>query len=145
MRMIPGSHRGALLPHENTYAATNLLSRGQEIAVAVDESRAVDVVLAPGQMSLHHVKIAHDSKPNRALWRRAGFAVRYVAPHVRQQRPTRDTATLVFGHDRVGNFDPEPAPHGELAAEDIAVHQRHWTETAALMAAERRNRPAAPA
>lgn len=136
MRVLPGSHQGDILPHANTYAATNLLSRGQEIAVAVDEAKAVDVVLAPGQMSLHHVKIAHNSEPNRAPHRRAGFAIRYVAPHVRQQRPVRDTATLVHGTDRHGNFDPEPAPHGELAAQDIENHQRHWQDNQALMKAE---------
>ncbi len=136
MRVIPGSHRGAILPHSNTYAATNLLSRGQEIAVAVDEAKAVDVVLAPGQMSLHHVKIAHNSEPNRAAHRRAGFAIRYIAPHVLQQRPIRDTATLVRGVDRHGHFADEPAPHGELLEADIEVHQRHWREAQALMQAE---------
>lgn len=139
MRVIPGSHRGAILPHANTYGATNLLSRGQEIAVAVDERKAVDVVLAPGQMSLHHVKIVHNSEPNRAALRRAGFAIRYVAPHVRQERPVRDTATLVRGSDRHGHFGGEPAPHGELVAEDVAAHQRHWREHVALMKAERAN------
>ena len=38
----------------------------------------------PGEMSLHHVKIAHNSEPNRASHRRIGFAIRYVAAHVRQ-------------------------------------------------------------
>jgi ectoine hydroxylase-related dioxygenase (phytanoyl-CoA dioxygenase family) len=136
MRVVPGSHVGAILPHSNTFAATNMLSRGQEIAVKVDEAKAVDVVLAPGQMSLHHVKIAHNSEPNRAAHRRAGFAIRYVAPHVRQQKPVRDTATLVFGRDLSGHFDPEPAPHGELLDEDIANHQRHWLANQALMKAE---------
>ncbi|MCW5569392.1 MAG: phytanoyl-CoA dioxygenase family protein, partial [Dokdonella sp.] len=131
-----GSHRGAILPHSNTYAATNLLSRGQEIAVAVDEKKAVDVVLAPGQMSLHHVKIAHNSEPNRAAHRRAGFAIRYIAPHVHQERPIRDTATLVRGVDRYGHFAAEPPPHGELLAADIEIHQRHWRENQALMQAE---------
>jgi ectoine hydroxylase-related dioxygenase (phytanoyl-CoA dioxygenase family) len=139
MRVVPGSHAGAILPHANTFAATNLLSRGQEIAVQVDEAKAVDVVLAPGQMSLHHVKIAHNSEPNRATHRRAGFAIRYVAPHVRQQKPVRDTATLVFGRDRSGHFDPEPAPHGELTDEDIAAHQHHWLANQALMKAETAN------
>jgi len=137
MRVIPGSHVGDVLPHENTFAAANLLSRGQEIAVKVDEAKALDVVLAPGQMSLHHVKIAHNPEPNRAAYRRAGFAIRYVAPHVRQNRPIRDTATLVRGSDRHGHFAAEPQPHGELLAPDIDNHQRHWLQHSALMKAER--------
>ena len=43
MRVIPGSHRH-LQPHQETYAADNALSRGQEIAVDVNEKQAVDIV-----------------------------------------------------------------------------------------------------
>jgi phytanoyl-CoA dioxygenase PhyH len=41
MRMVPGSH-GEQLAHRDTFAANNLLSRGQEIEVEVDEARGVD-------------------------------------------------------------------------------------------------------
>ena len=54
------------VPHKDTFAETNLLSRGQEIEVDVDENDAVDVILRPGEMSLHHVLICHGSEPNRA-------------------------------------------------------------------------------
>ena len=50
MRFIPGSHGQAIVPHRDTFSDTNLLTRGQKIAVEVDEAEAVDVVLAPGQM-----------------------------------------------------------------------------------------------
>ncbi|HEX2171994.1 MAG TPA: phytanoyl-CoA dioxygenase family protein, partial [Dehalococcoidia bacterium] len=36
MRVIPGSQSWARLPHHDTHAPANLLSRGQEIAVEVD-------------------------------------------------------------------------------------------------------------
>ena len=36
MRFVPGSHRHRIVPHVDTFAADNLLSRGQEIAVDVD-------------------------------------------------------------------------------------------------------------
>src|SRR5579862_3508845 len=61
MRVIPGTHRHALLPQRDTYAPDNALSRGQEIAVHVNEDDAVDVCLRPGEMSLHHVGIVHGS------------------------------------------------------------------------------------
>ncbi|MCC6197407.1 MAG: phytanoyl-CoA dioxygenase family protein, partial [Burkholderiales bacterium] len=44
MRVIPGTHREPVR-HEDTFAADNLLSRGQEIAVEVDLRLAVDIVL----------------------------------------------------------------------------------------------------
>src|SRR5262249_57420913 len=47
MRMVPGTHHEQVA-HHDTFAPGNLLSRGQEIAVEVDEARAVDVVLQPG-------------------------------------------------------------------------------------------------
>src|SRR4029453_15391031 len=77
MRVIPGSHR-APVPHVDTFHPDNLLSRGQEIAVEVDESRAVDIVLAPGEMSLHHVLMVHGSGANLSGDRRIGFAIRYI-------------------------------------------------------------------
>jgi non-haem Fe2+, alpha-ketoglutarate-dependent halogenase len=106
MEVLPGSHRDALLPHTETYAAANLLSRGQEIAVEVDRARAVMLTLRAGEMSLHHVKLAHGSEPNRSARPRVGYAIRYVAAHV---RPTADnrSALLVRGQDRFGHFEPE--------------------------------------
>jgi non-heme Fe2+,alpha-ketoglutarate-dependent halogenase len=97
-------------PHRDTHDPANLLTRGQEIAVDVDESRAVAVTLLPGEMSLHHVLIAHASGPNRSKGRRVGIAIRYIPTHVRQTSGYPDSASLVAGVDRFGHFRPEPRP-----------------------------------
>ena len=123
MRVVPGTHLREVVAHADTFAKGNMLSRGQEIAVEVDEDRAVDLVLEPGQMSLHHVKIFHGSHPNRAADRRIGFAIRYLPPHVHQEVGA-DSATLVRGQDRCGHFELEPAPAYDLAPDAIAGHQR---------------------
>jgi non-heme Fe2+,alpha-ketoglutarate-dependent halogenase len=123
MQYIPGTHTVDQLPHLDTFHRDNLLSRGQEIAVEVDEAHAVDLVLRPGQMSLHHVKIFHGSHQNRADDRRIGFAIRYLPPHVHQEIGA-DAATLVRGEDRFGHFELEPAPAHDLAPDAIACHQR---------------------
>ena len=104
MRVIPGSHQHPQLPQRDTWAENNALSRGQEIAVTVDETRAVDLVLQPGQMSLHHLWIVHGSNTNRSLEPRIGIAIRYVAPTVRQHGGNKPLATLVRGHDDHGHF-----------------------------------------
>jgi ectoine hydroxylase-related dioxygenase (phytanoyl-CoA dioxygenase family) len=109
MQVLPGSHRGALFPHADTYAKSNLLSRGQEIAVDIDAARAVTLVLQAGEISLHHAKLAHGSAANTSDDRRIGYAIRYVAPHVRQIGGGKDSATLVRGTDRYGFFTAEPA------------------------------------
>jgi ectoine hydroxylase-related dioxygenase (phytanoyl-CoA dioxygenase family) len=121
MKAIPGTQAGIQLPHADTFHKDNLLSRGQEIAVAVDESKAVDMLLQPGEMSLHHIKLAHASEPNRSDDRRIGMAIRYIPTHVRQTK-LRDSAMLVRGVDAYRHFDPEPRPHGDANAAAIAAH-----------------------
>jgi hypothetical protein len=124
MRVIPGTHTREVVAHKDTFAAGNLLSRGQEIAVEVDESQAVDVVLQPGEMSLHHVKLFHGSNPNTSDDRRIGFAVRYLPTHVRQVVGEKDSALLVRGIDAYGHFEPETPPVADLDPAAIAQHKR---------------------
>lgn len=132
MRMIPGSHLGPVRPHRDTFAADNILSRGQEIAEDIDESRAVDVVLMPGEMSLHHGRVFHGSQPNRSTDRRIGFNAQYVAPRVRQVVGRWDSATLVRGRDSFAHFAPEPRPlveydpAGVAFQEDMAKRRREY-------------------
>ena len=92
MKFWPGSHLKNQLEHRDTFASDNLLTRGQEIAVDVPEGEGVDVPLKAGEMSLHHVLLAHGSGPNTTADRRIGYAIRYIPPHVRQIK-VRD-----FGH-----------------------------------------------
>lgn len=47
LRVVSGTHKASLLPQRETYAADNMLSRGQEIAVEVDEAQAVDFLCIP--------------------------------------------------------------------------------------------------
>ena len=109
MRVVPETHKQALLPQIETYSPDNALTRGQEIAVDVDENQAVNISLRPGEMSLHHVLIVHGSKANTSDKSRIGIAVRYVSPEVKQAGE-RPFAMLVRGKDNFGNFDLLDAP-----------------------------------
>jgi len=124
MRVIPGSHKLDQLAHRDTFAEGNLLSRGQEIAVEVEESRAEMLELRAGEMSLHHVRLIHGSDPNPSDKRRIGFAVRYLPTHVRQIVGTHDSATLVRGVDAFHNFEPEQRPLADLSEEAVAFHAK---------------------
>src|SRR6478735_4335782 len=53
MEFIPGTHTSDQIPHRDTFAKNNLLTRGQEVAVDVDPSKAVAIELERGEMSLH--------------------------------------------------------------------------------------------
>ena len=46
MGFIPGTHTSDQIPHRDTFAKNNLLTRGQEVAVEVDEKQAVTIELA---------------------------------------------------------------------------------------------------
>ena len=122
MRVIPDTHKLEQVAHRDTFAADNLLTRGQEIAVDVDGDTAAMLSLQPGEMSLHHVRLIHGSDPNPSAKRRIGFAIRYLPTHVRQVVGTRDSATLVRGVDRFGNFEPEYAPEHDLSDAAVAFH-----------------------
>ena len=80
MAMIPGSHKQNILPHQDTFSENNILTRGQVIK-DVDEEKAVNLILKPGEMSIHHGAVIHGSKPNKSKQRRIGFALQSYCPH----------------------------------------------------------------
>jgi hypothetical protein len=123
MEFIPGTHKSDQIPHRDTFAPDNLLTRGQEIAVEVDESRAVPVVLEPGEISLHHVRLVHGSPANPSDDRRIGLAIRYIPTSVRQMVGT-DSATLVRGTDAFHHFELEPRPASDMEPDFVALHKR---------------------
>ena len=84
MRMLPGTHRDGIRTHQDTFGEHNVLTRGQNID-AIDPDNAVDLVLEPGQMSLHHGRTIHGSAPNLGNERRIGVVVQqFIPPHVRE-------------------------------------------------------------
>lgn len=129
MAVIPRSHTKDQIPHRDTFDRHNLLTRGQEIAVEVDEADAVPLVLRPGEMSLHHVRLVHGSPPNPSGDRRIGFAIRYIPTSIYQVEGT-DSATLVRGTDRYSHFELEPRPERDMQDDMLELHRR-LTERAA--------------
>jgi hypothetical protein len=124
MRFVAGSHR-AVVPHVDSFAPDNLLTRGQEIAVEVDETSAVDVVLRAGEASFHHGHMFHASGPNATLSRRVGAALRYIAPSMKQLSGDKLLVSHVSGADEYGHFDVAPAPTGRLRDEDFERVRRN--------------------
>jgi len=127
MRVLPGSHRGEMLPHDDVYDAENMLTRGQEIAVKVDESAAVTMALRPGQMSIHNVRLAHASGVNDSGERRIGVSFHYMPTRSRQLVGEWDSAALVRGEDRFHNFAVAPVPSRDMDPEAVAFHEKAST------------------
>ena len=120
MKVVPGSHRDGILPHADRFHDDNVLSRGQELVDDFDKDAAVDVVLKPGQMSLHHGHVIHGSNPNHSDQRRIGLNLQFIAPSVRQREMKNDSAMLIRGRDDHQHFAPEPRPIIDFAMESVA-------------------------
>lgn len=139
MRVMPGTH-GNELAHRDTYDEANMLPGREEVDIRLDEAQAVDIELAPGEMSLHHLLVLHGSKPNNGVFRRVGFAIRYIAGDLRQIGAERVSATLVCGRDH-GRFDLEQAPEGEFHPDALRRHTqitRKWMRMVSAEVARRR-------
>jgi hypothetical protein len=82
MRVIPGTHSLDLQEMEARTDVANVLNRAINAGL-VDEARAADVVLAAGDVSLHHPNIVHGSNANNSpRWRR-GLTIRYIPTSTR--------------------------------------------------------------
>jgi hypothetical protein len=132
MAFIPGTHTRDQIPHRDTFAQNNLLTRGQEVAVEVDESQAVTIALQPGEMSLHHVRLVHGSPPNPSNDRRIGFAIRYIPTRVAQVAGD-DSATLVRGVDEHRHFALEPRPATDMDPAFVSLHKEITERNARIL------------
>ena len=124
MRVMPGTHKGDVLAHEDRYDANNMLTRGQEISVDVDEAKAVHMPLRPGEMSIHNYRLAHASGANAADDRRIGVSMHFMPPDTAQIVGQWDSAALVRGRDSYGNFAATPKPKTDLDPDCVAFHGR---------------------
>lgn len=140
MQMIPGSH-GEIRHHDDTFGEQNILTRGQEVK-DVDESKAVSLVLRPGQASIHNMQVIHSSQPNQSDDRRIGFVIQpYMPPHM-AQTIKRTAAQLIRGNDPYGNFDLVGRPTTDMAPDDLALRDQvneTWSDILYHGARQRRN------
>ena len=133
MHVLPGSHKGDLLPHKDGYEPDNLLTRGQEIEVEVDESKTVAMPLQPGEMSLHNVRLAHASGPNRSQDRRIGISLHYMPTQSQQMAGEWDSAALVRGEDRFGHFEHAPRPSKDFDPVAVQFHEKATNATREIL------------
>lgn len=123
MQVLPGSHRETF-EHDETYAADNMLTRGQDLAIDIGDREVATMALAPGQMSMHNVRLAHGSGPNTTDDRRIGLSLQYIPTRTRQTLIEKDSAALVRGSDEYGHFEIAPRPRHDFDPETVAFHER---------------------
>ena len=122
MSMIPGSHRWHIQNHEETFAEDNILTRGQAIK-DVNESLAVNLILRPGQMSVHHAEIIHGSRPNLSQQRRIGYALQAYMPPPAQQVLGENYWLPVRGEDWHDDSKRLSRPKTDMDAEGVAYRK----------------------
>ena len=103
LRVIPETHLKKY-KHKEEKDERNMLSSGMMISERLYEDQALDIVLKAGEMSLHHVDIVHGSNPNHSKEKRIGFAIRYIAPEVKQALTHYDVV-LARGQDNYGHYN----------------------------------------
>jgi len=100
MKFIPGSHREHKIykhhfEHRDDYTLAQVIDDGQ-----VDLSQARDIVLEPGQISLHDVYLVHGSDANHSSRRRMGLVLRIMP------------ATSFYNHNSGKIKEDAGSPHG---------------------------------
>lgn len=124
LKVIPGSHKTGVLPHEDTGNPESILSRGQYITADIDEAKAADIVLKPGEIGLFNAGIIHSSGVNLSDERRLVLLVEMMPTHT-EVRAHRDSGMLVRGVDTYGHVDTDPSPKTEFGPEELAA----WRNT----------------
>lgn len=135
MDLVRGSHKQPILPHNDTHAADNLLSRGQEVAVEVKDHDKTHVELQAGEMSLHHGLAIHGSDPNCSDDRRIGFAIRYINPDARQRSASREFAMLARGVDSTTAFIHYAAPVSLFSNASLELYETIRAEQSKVLGA----------
>jgi phytanoyl-CoA hydroxylase len=108
LRVIPGSHALDLKGLRERGDLESVL--GREIDDEVDTSRAVDLTLRPGDVSVHHPNIVHGSDANASpRWRR-GLTIRYIPTTTRITDPDAASPFLLRGQQTPGVNTYLPRP-----------------------------------
>jgi hypothetical protein len=116
LRVIRGSHTEQRLKKHNTVHSTDVTLNQELDKSEYDESRAVDLTLKAGQISLHDVYLLHGSEANHSPHPRRGMTMRFmptsslfdrdVARQMSEARKTTDHSQrsiyLMRGTDRHG-------------------------------------------
>jgi len=131
MHMIPGSHHGPWLQHEDKPSAHNMIRRGQGLP-GYEGRQGTAVPLHAGQLSLHHTKTIHSSGPNNNADRRIGYGISFIPTSVRPVGPAKPSALLVRGQDFHTHFHHETRMAREMTPEAIAAHKLATDRFAAI-------------
>ena len=117
---MPGSHKKQQLLQHHTNNSDNITLNQELDSNFYDSSRAHNIILKPGQISLHDVYLVHGSGANYSSESRRGMTLRYMPTSsvydrrlAEKMRPNDDpklsmserTLYLLRGKDKSGHND----------------------------------------
>ena len=123
VQVVPGSHLGGQATHAQEKDQANMFATGQSLHVPADAPIEL-MVLAPGQFSLHHTYLFHNSMSNRSDDRRIGLGISYIPTRCACSSKVRLSASLARGTDSYGHFDLDPRPAADFDLAALAVHAK---------------------
>ena len=121
MTMVPETHKDGIRDHDDTFSEDNILTRGQNIP-DLDLSNSVDLILRPGQMSIHHAQVIHASQPNRSRHRRVGYALQGYAVSTANQTIGENYWMPIRGQCNHPNMIELQRPKNDM--DQAAIEQR---------------------
>lgn len=134
MKVMLGTHRSGALgkinfdgdPHKGVANGKRKSSEGNLFFYdhimdeKVDESRALDVELQPGEFSIHNIELLHGGGPNESDHDRIGFVMRFISAET-YCKSSVDSAMLVRGSYQGEHFELEPRPTADFSAKAMAA------------------------
>ncbi|QGQ94537.1 phytanoyl-CoA dioxygenase family protein [Paenibacillus psychroresistens] len=109
LRVIPGTQTMELQEMRVNTLVDNVLDSEVDPAL-VDESKAVDIILKSGGVSVHHPNVIHGSEANLSPLRRCGLTIRYIPTSTTITKPNWPCAFLLRGEAIPGINDYLPKP-----------------------------------
>jgi phytanoyl-CoA hydroxylase len=109
MRVIPGTQHAGLQEMKRREDVKNVLNSGMDESL-VDASKAVDIVMNPGDVSVHHPNIIHGSNANTSNAWRKGLTIRYIPTTTQVKEKGHPSTFLLRGEAVPGVNDYHPRP-----------------------------------
>jgi ectoine hydroxylase-related dioxygenase (phytanoyl-CoA dioxygenase family) len=109
MRVIPRTQHLELQTTQERRDLANVLGTSMDESL-VDKSKAVDVVLKPGDVSVHHANLIHGSNANTSDRWRMGLTIRYIPTTTRILKPEVAAPFLLRGNAISGINEYLPKP-----------------------------------
>jgi len=98
MQVIPGTHHVELQTMQARDDVPNVIGSSIDDQL-VEEEKAIDIILKPGDVSIHHPNVIHGSNANTSDQWRHGLTIRYIPTSTRILDPERGCPFLLRGSE----------------------------------------------